>query len=304
MSRHRVLSWVFIGLLIASAPSLASADIIANFTGGNGTASVDQYQGTAGSGWSTAWKAIVGGTFTATNTVVSANPLNSSGNYLSVSLTNNANLQWAPYACWSAFRQYENNGNVSLTSDHVLQFDYRVDSLPTGWGTSQQDRIEIFDNSYNTLGGDQPWLDETSSWFATALGTVTANTSLSGKWLFGDFDGSDTTWNWNTKIVNSGIAVEANKVYSFTISLHPTTDTYDVAVTDGTNSFSATDLGFRNDAGPTGKLNWAMRLSDTGDTGAFSLDSVNISTIPEPASLTILVTAVLGLICYAWRKRR
>ncbi|MBU4273300.1 MAG: PEP-CTERM sorting domain-containing protein [Planctomycetes bacterium] len=35
-----------------------------------------------------------------------------------------------------------------------------------------------------------------------------------------------------------------------------------------------------------------------------SIDAVSITTIPEPSALALLATGLVGLLCYAWRKRK
>src|SRR5689334_15758934 len=78
-----------IALLAAfSVTSSASAQVLTlDFAGGNGTSSVDQYQGIAGSGWNTAWSQSIGAqTDNASLTVTNTSPLYSGGgNYLNIS---------------------------------------------------------------------------------------------------------------------------------------------------------------------------------------------------------------------------
>src|SRR5947207_835378 len=66
--------------------------IIANFTDGNGTASVDRYVGTSGSGWNSAWAANPSnsGSFNPAPTVVTSGgtPLNGGGYYLAATWKN------------------------------------------------------------------------------------------------------------------------------------------------------------------------------------------------------------------------
>src|ERR1043166_6472169 len=73
-------------LLVGIASPQASAQVIADFTGGSGTATSDQYPGIAGNGWVDPWTigyGASGGTIDAfPPTVTFLNPLNGGGNHL------------------------------------------------------------------------------------------------------------------------------------------------------------------------------------------------------------------------------
>ena len=48
---------------------------------------------------------------------------------------------------------------------------------------------------------------------------------------------------------------------------------------------------------------WGSSVADNSYSSADG-PTITITTIPEPSTLAMLVTALLGLVCYAWRKRR
>ncbi|MBU4273257.1 MAG: PEP-CTERM sorting domain-containing protein [Planctomycetes bacterium] len=50
----------------------------------------------------------------------------------------------------------------------------------------------------------------------------------------------------------------------------------------------------------TGLVKATFGEADTSTT----IDAVSITTIPEPSALALLVTGLVGLLCYAWRKRK
>ena len=70
--------------------------------------------------------------------------------------------------------------------------------------------------------------------------------------------------------------------------------------------------GFQNTLGSTGHVYLSessddkslyLDYSPTGGAGHFSLASP-VNTVPEPGTLTLLAASLVGLLVYAWRKRR
>jgi hypothetical protein len=49
-------------------------------------------------------------------------------------------------------------------------------------------------------------------------------------------------------------------------------------------------------------LDYALTTVINGGSGGF--DNLRVSTIPEPSALALLTTSLLGLLAYAWRRRR
>jgi hypothetical protein len=57
---------------------------------------------------------------------------------------------------------------------------------------------------------------------------------------------------------------------------------------------------------PSGDLGKHLKIVATTDSYAGYVDhwSLNATATPEPSTLALLISAVLGLLCYAWRKRK
>src|SRR6266487_585167 len=100
--------------------------IVAEFTDGNGTGSVDRYAGTGGSGWSAGWVTNTNnGSYTSGPTVVNISPLNANGNlnYAATTFTTSSNKS---NGVGAIARGYTSTGNVSTTGIHQVQFDFRI----------------------------------------------------------------------------------------------------------------------------------------------------------------------------------
>lgn len=50
--------------------------------------------------------------------------------------------------------------------------------------------------------------------------------------------------------------------------------------------------------------NWAGQTGGAGSQCKYGLDSVSLTAIPEPATVGMTITGILGLLAYAWRKRK
>jgi hypothetical protein len=45
-------------------------------------------------------------------------------------------------------------------------------------------------------------------------------------------------------------------------------------------------------------------LTFTAPTGVANIDRVSVNEVPEPSTLCLLASGLIGLVCYAWRKRK
>lgn len=286
----RLAAWMA-ATALAGVPVVQAEVIVANFTEGNGSTFVDQYPGIPGDGWTFQWVAqtafpsnvgFTGGTPTVVNTV----PLNGGGNYLSVSAQR---IEGAGLAGLDVVRSYDTYGDISLTTDHRIEMDYRFD----GASGFEGDNISVF-----AAGTANPFPQADSaintwSWLIRAYGTTTG-TAAANTWAVYDGLQDDGAFDVD-KFVDTALGLIAGDVYHFIIDVQPALRTWDVTIinTATSESFSTTGLGFNTSLFQTQRiLHAAAEIGDgtAGDSLAFSLDSILISVpVPEPA------TGLLGL---------
>jgi hypothetical protein len=103
-------------------------------------------------------------------------------------------------------------------------------------------------------------------------------------------------------------------VFDVVMTLSFTGQSYTIAVTDQTNpagSFTTGAIAFRNYFPNTGTLTLTPAMAEEGDilfgtvgNGGAVFDNFAVTSVPEPSTLMLLVTGLIGLLAYAWRKRK
>lgn len=264
-SRLRVLG-LLAGLLLVTGQAAATA--VANFDDGNTGAAVDGYAGIAGGGWSNAWvQPITGGAWTTGPTVVSTTPLApGGGNYLTATMDSAGAANQATVS-----RSFANIAGIDASLPHVVSFQFRVEDLTNF--TSNEDRFFMFDRTSASAG-----TNASCSWIILGNGATRGDTNWNAlEWTFFDGDKLGGGFYVNS-YVNSGIPLAAGTTYNFTVAVHPSAQEWDVTVSDGTNSFTALNLGFRINATQAGAaLNFGGRASSSADFRSFSLDAVRVA---------------------------
>lgn len=278
------------GFALVAPADRARADIIADFTGGNGTASSDQWTGVSGNGWATGWGSV--GSTTGTG-VVNTTPLSGGDNYLQF-------VDDATNASVYARRQYSASGNVNPAQPHRITLSYRYDGNTTTQFGHFNDRIAVFGDS-----AAQTSSSATNTWLigvaASNTGTGAGQSVFPGNWYFFDNNGSNAFA--TTNMVNTGISLVGGRVYDITLDVNPNVGTYSATVNDGVNApFTANDLTFRRGAGAA-TTNWFHLTGQNDvatDSGGFSFDSVRIT--PEPSAAAFALAGVAGAL--GARRRR
>lgn len=269
---------------VGLSPFTAIAAPIANFTDGNTNAAIDGYLGMLGGGWNGAWGTNTASAGVFTNTVTNASPLNGGGNYLSASLggtttsanTGTINRQW-------------DTSVIPLTAPYKLTFNYRVDAGygPTNNPADTNTKYFISgDSAANAtgLGSNNTW--QIQGGYTTAAGVA---------WFYQN----DTVV---TAVPTSGAAgtfvpLVVGTTYTFAVTVNPVAFTYSFMLTDGINSFASGTLGFRNDVAGQNKVFFgATRDVDHVGSLAYSIDSIALTAVPEPATLGLAIVAAGGLL--------
>jgi len=251
-------------LLLLAASNLSQADVAANFTDGNTFLTPDQYPGGPGSGWLAGWVATANPAAPVAS-VIADTPVNSGGNYLSVS-SSNAND--------NAIGRRFNSGvgtSVDLTLPTTVTFDLRIDEL-TGWDTAN-DYITVHGN--NAGAGNNFNVSSSSAFIIRAYAASPAPGINAGEWLF--YSGAGDAGAFSiANFQNSGMTITAGTTYTFTITNDPATKTYTASIFDGTNTVTtASALGWRSALAPNSiALNQKVNVGT--DVIAYSLDSITV----------------------------
>jgi hypothetical protein len=280
----------------------------------------------AGTGWADQWRTASnnGTSPTVSGVVASASPLNSSGNYLDVSLSrgNAGNIT-------TLYRQFSNSTLSLRTGVHTISFFWRADSL-TGFSAAN-DRFEFF-NAHNTgTGGEDTsglissnnndnngnalttWSTYLFGVFGVDRGANNAGagiftaynpaTAAIGEAFSGDryFDvGLDPDGAGNGTGSGGTMAVVAGTTYAISVTVDPSIDKWNLSISNGTTTVSSTGLNFWGNPSFTGNyVSFLTRGDGAGENREFSIDSFQM--VPEPSTVLALFG---GLGMLALRRRR
>jgi hypothetical protein len=279
---QQTLAQIFASLAVM--PALSSAALTDNFDTGTYPSS--------GTGWATGWiesenqgegvaNARVDGTVTSTS------PLNGGGSYLSVTtLVSNSE---------TGIRR--NIGSMSA-SPYTLTFDWRYDSDIANFN-SYGDRIHFGASTGSGFGSSASF-----TWIIGVVGGNNGGTPYNAKqWYF--YNGSSTSdTDQNTFSLDdmhmTGMMLQSGVVYSITVNVDPASQTYSATINNGTTSYSASDLNFRNQGSTNNAANLIFGGANTGSGHNlnWSIDSINV--VPEPSSGLLAMLA--GFLCFFRRR--
>lgn len=299
MKNSIVPSLCVICAMIAPATAATTLENFESYSSGNTLATPLN----GGTGWSGAW--VTAGTTTASGVVSATTPLDGGNQYLDTDLTNTA--------AGAAMGLGRGLADGAPTGNFTVSFDWRPDSL-TGWGGSANDRFEFYSSSSGAtvnsagLGGNTTTSPYLLGVFGAARGANYTASSAAGQ-LFGVYSAVNTNDGFSGdryfvlgSVATGGngttLAMVAGTTYSFTIEVFSDTQTWNVAVTDGTTTASSTGLKWW---GTTTQpfIGFGARGSAGSETRSFSVD--NVSVVPEPGSMALLT---LGGVAFLGRRRR
>lgn len=242
----------------AAASMGQAADVGTGFEGGSGTATPDQFVGTAGDGWLSAWSGS-----NTSSTVTNASPIDVN-NYVSSArggAANDATIR----------RRFDlDAGDMVSGEPYQVEWFWRFDGN-TAQQTSFADRVHFFANSSAISGSTS-----SNSWL---IGVGAANTVNNGSfYIYDRVDGNFTAPN----MVDSGLILTTGDIYNFKVIVDPIHARYDATIMNVTtgDTFTAARNIFRNnstDAATTQWLHFGTSASVSTDDTTFSLDSLAIT---------------------------
>lgn len=144
----------------------------------------------------------------------------------------------------------------------------------------------------------------------------------SGNWMSLAFDGAAEGW-WDNGVASTVVAGSSGQVYSgdygasggltpqFTVT-PGSTHTYSVVLDTSKPNWTAnwyletsTTPWYSHTYTTNPTIN-AISLYWYSDAAGFTFDNLTLSSVPvpEPATIVLLIAGIVGLVAYAWRKRR
>ncbi|MGD9127512.1 MAG: BNR-4 repeat-containing protein [Planctomycetia bacterium] len=253
MKKQTIIS-ILIGFVLTFATTAVANPIPLGFDNGESSAYVDAYPGTTGSGWDSAWYDFGG---TKAVTVQTADPLSTgTGPYLNVTSTGSYH---------TIARQYGNTATFNTLSAHTISWDFRLENEIVF--DDLGDRI----NFYGDSAADES-SDDSVSWL---IGVAPLRMGSSNWYMYDYYDGGFTSDN----VVVTPIPIAADTTYSFSVTLHPATATYDATVSNGQLSYTRTGLGYRNNTimSDTPWLHFGTTSNNTPSIHSYSIDSIEVT---------------------------
>ena len=265
--------------------------IEARFSDGNSEEPlVDGFRGGFGGGWNDEWKLRGNGNGSMTGIAPPTQIVDSgdadfvgevspgSGAYLDYRMSPiNDGVGQA-----SAARLYDiAYGEFDSSAEHTIEFEVRIDEdLSAGQFSEYEDRYAFF--------GAPSLYDGTKtgcSWMIMAFGADDGSGNLAAmNWVL--FDGLKDGGAFDlTRFVDSGMTVQSDVTYKFEVTVDPVNGEYDVVISDGTDTFSASDLGFRTDEFENRYLTFNGRGNTADEMRHMAIDNIliyNDASGPEP----------------------
>ncbi len=294
----RFLSKLALGALITASSACIplQAQIIVDFAGGGSNTSpetsvVDAFSGKAGLGWDTAWETRTYGTGALGSAqVLATGAIWGGDNHLTVTPSNNGTSTGVSLA-----RSYESFGLVSLNKPITISFQFAIDNLGTFLSTASNE-IFIGENGTNSANRTSG-----SSWVLQAFGGSNTNQSPGKGSAYST--ARQGQWNLGTSangFVPTGILLQQNVMYTFTLDINPTTYDYTVSLSNGITTFQSGLLDFHSNQ-VLGRYIVFGEQYATGQGATYSFG--NLSIIPEPTGIGLAAIGLTLLGTVGYRRR-
>jgi len=258
------------------------AAIIADFSGGEGNAEVDQFPGVAGSGWATGWSVGKAKGLKCITSIEQANPLLGSGKYLCVLFQRESGASAARKAR-ALERRLAVTDQVDLTKPYVVSLNLRIDVLNRF--AEARDRLSICSRRVSQVEYERE-RGVSSGWHICVAGK-SDKYAKSRNWAFLQRDKKGKRFG-----VDSGIPAREGNTYSFRILVDPPARqwTPSIAVNGGKwTAFKA--MGMRSQGTAKRNRYWPFLdiycVMEGGNKGedvekiGFSVDSIRITPAGE-----------------------
>jgi hypothetical protein len=169
----------------------------------------------------------------------------------------------------------------------------------TGDTRSDTDGVTVTFSGYQGTYGSNGWNNSVGLVVST---TENANlTAFLPSYLF--LLDNDTTTGFQYKVLTgSNLAVVASK----SVATLPSTLKFDILRDGSDYVFMGNGVEIARDSSVTASMPYYHAIWDCHNTESLtvSMDDYGTVGIPEPGTLLLLTTGLLGLVCYAWRKRK
>lgn len=261
------------------------AAVVADFDAGAGTTMSAEFPGSAGAGWVTGWNPTTRtGQNAADQSLNTSDPIAGAGSLL---LESSRMGDYDGSATRSnTYRQWDGSGGVDPTSPFVVSFVFRVDALE---GNNQYgDFLQFF------LRGSA----QTSGNFNSGVGGVRVN----GAGVFQVRSGTSNI------ALDGDLAFNLGDLYHYEATIDPTTATWDLILTNLTKaeSYTVEDLAFGSGYDGVDYVHFGTSIEtdpfelfpgtfddSTTVRNAWTVDSLAMTAVPEPASLALLTAGGL-----------
>jgi len=256
--------------------------IVADFSGGAGNSQADQFPGTAGSGWATAWGIGDAKDLTCIASVEQDRPLLGGGDYLSVLVERRPDGKNA--SAWTAVdRRLAATDGVDLSKPYVVSFNLRIDKLNRF--SESDDRLSICTRNVSQTEFSLKKISASSGWHICMVGKGGKGSRLatSKNWTF-----LQRTDDGEAVAVDSGICPREGSVYSFRILVDPKEKKWTPSIAvDGGQPTAFAPMGMRSSGTAEANKYWAFihffcqlnggnNAEDVERIG-FSVDSIRIT---------------------------